>query len=165
MRKQKGFSIIELLISMAIILVLAVIAVPSLLRAHIVANESSAAAGTRALITAEMQYQTSYPAAGYAPNLASLSGTSCATPSPAGACLIDSALAASTDPTTTKDGYIYGVSGTSSGFSLGAYPATVGVNGNRSFCALEDGVIRVDATGANNNSTCSYGVFPQGLSR
>lgn len=164
MRKQKGFSIIELLISMAIILVIAVIAVPSLLRAHIVANESTAAAGTRTLITAQMQYQSTYPAVGYAPDIASLSGKSCGSPSPAAACLIDPVVAAATDPTSAKDGYIYGVSGTSSGFSLGAYPATVGVNGNRSFCALEDGVIRVDGTGSNNNGTCSYALAPGGLS-
>lgn len=163
MRKQQGFSLIELVIAMAIVLVIAAIAVPNLLRAHIVANESSAAAGTRTMITAEMQYQASYPAVGFAPNLASLSGTSCASPTSASACLIDPALAAATTPANAKDGYIYGVAGTESGFSVGAYPATVGATGNQSFCAREDGVIRVDVTGANNNGTCPSGLFPQGL--
>jgi len=118
MRKQKGFSLIELLIVVAIILIIAAIAIPNLLRSRIAANEASAVRSLRAVDTAEVTYASTYPAAGYATNLAALGpgstpGNTSATST--NAVLLDSVLGCSSATASggscTKSGYIITLTG------------------------------------------------------
>ena len=159
MKKQKGFSLIELLIVVAIILIIAAIAIPNLLRSRMAANEASAVGSIRTINTAEVTYSATYPDCGFA-NLSNLGGSGGAV---TGAGLIDSVLAGG-----TKSGYSFAAtasggastctpgSGTPSPnltYSVVGAPVTPGQTGQRYFYSDQSGVIRYAISSAADSSS------------
>ncbi|MGH9547320.1 MAG: prepilin-type N-terminal cleavage/methylation domain-containing protein [Terriglobales bacterium] len=146
-----GFSLIELLIVVAIILIIAAIAIPNLIRAKIAANEASATNSIRSINTAEFAYNSTYSNSGFALALGNLGGAAPCTPTAAAACLLDNVLSTATAGSNGKSGYIFAatgippVVGTSiRSFVTGASPINYNITGVRNFCSSEDGVIRFD---------------------
>jgi len=150
MRKQKGFSLIELLIVVAIILIIAAIAIPNLLRARIAANESSAVASVRTINTGMISYNSAYPTVGFAAALVNLGPggvtTACPTagPTSTASCLIDGQLASG-----IKSGYTFTAVGSggppASAYQAIATPQTANQTGVRYFCSFADAVVRYSA--------------------
>lgn len=147
-----GFSLIELLIVVAIILIIAAIAIPNLMRARMSANESSAVASVRSISTGEVSYAATFPTVGYT-SLASLGGIAPCTPSLATGCFLDDVLAAG-----TKEGYTFSatpanpLNGVNMTYSSLGSPFSLNATGTRSFCGDQTGVIfyRINSLACNN---------------
>jgi prepilin-type N-terminal cleavage/methylation domain-containing protein len=157
MSKTRGFSLIELLIVVAIILTIAAIAIPTLLRSRIATNEAAAVASIRTIATAETAYAQAFPTVGYTCDLSELGpppgGGSF---SSAGGGFIDDVLASG-----KKSGYQMSLSNCGDPvrptYSSAAVPLTPGSSGVKAFCSDASGVIwyAVDSTEATCRSAGS----------
>lgn len=149
MRQRKGFSLMELMIVLAVIFILLAVAVPGMREMMIHANEASAVASIRAINTAEASYQSIY--GGYADSLEQLGGAEPCTKSAETACLLDESLAGG-----EKSGYRFvAVGGNASGglntsYLASAAPDVFDRTGKRMFCSTDKGVIRADQNVGGN---------------
>ncbi len=147
-RKKQGFSLIELLIVVAILITLAALAIPNFMRARIQANESAVAAAMRSITTAIVSYELAYQA-GYPNNLIDLGPPPVGTPASAAAAdLIDRALAMG-----TRSGYNFTYAaidangdGRNDSYTVHADPSSPGVTGVKHFFVNQTNVIRYNAS-------------------
>jgi len=149
-RKQKGFSLIELLIVVAIILIIAAIAIPNLIRSKIAANQASAVASLRTLNTSSVLFNTNY---GLYPTALSSLATNGAASSPA-ADMIDNVLS-----TGTKSGYSFSWSGggTTGSYAIFASPVTLNSTGTVYYYTDQSLVIRSNPAGAATSGSLAIG--------
>jgi type IV pilus assembly protein PilA len=136
MKREQGFTLIELMIVVAIIAIIAAIAIPSLLNARKAGNEASAISSLRTTTTVNEQYRTRYQS--YSTAFGNLSAAG----------YIDSVLGAG-----TKSGYVFTYAGATNTWTISGVPATAGTTGDRGFFADQSGVIRFAAAGAATSAS------------
>jgi len=159
--KKKGFSLIELLIVVAIILIIAAIAIPNLLRSRIAANEASATATMRTLNTSEVTYASTYNS-GFTDNLSKLGTPASGQPTNLAADLVDPILAGNGPGGSatgfTKNGFTFtyatvvGSYPSVASYKINADPQARGSSGQRSFYTDQSAVVRANATAVATSS-------------
>jgi type IV pilus assembly protein PilA len=153
---ESGFTLVELLIVMSVILILMTLAIPAMQSVIRRGNETSAIASLRMLNEMEGQYNSNYPQHGFACALTALGGkVGSGPPTPEAAQLIPDDLASG-----SKAGYTFSISGCSkttinnidqyNSYQINAVPNSVGHSGNRGFCTDENAQIRFDPKGGTN---------------
>ncbi|MBZ5530039.1 MAG: prepilin-type N-terminal cleavage/methylation domain-containing protein [Acidobacteriia bacterium] len=159
---QRGFSLVEALVVVMVILVIAAIAIPSLIQSRMKANEAAAVASMKTIQTAETLYSTEFPEEGFAPSLAVLgpNGTDCSNAGPTNSCIImDDALASG-----LKSGYIFVLTGDGNtptrAYTLTASPESSSASGRCTFSSNQTGLISKTVSGSGSGS----GTFTVGTS-
>jgi prepilin-type N-terminal cleavage/methylation domain-containing protein len=152
--RERGFSLLELLIVVAIILIIAAIAIPNMQRAKMAANETAAVAGMHTIFIAEAAYDAAGwnnpTAVGFSAKLQDLGDAGgCNPPSVTSACQLDNVMANATSPSSSKSGYYFTYTPVTSGgkniaFILNGDPVLRGSSGQRSFFVDESGVTRAN---------------------
>ena len=156
--RRNGFTLMELLIVISIMLILMLLAIPNFNRMRITAHETSAINSLRTIYDAQVQYTGNFPANGYACSLSALGGdTKAGTPTPTAAQLLQGNLASG-----IKDGYNFSITNCTkvtvnntdqvNGYEVIATPQAVGRTGNRGFCIDQNNEIKYDPTGGSNCS-------------
>lgn len=155
MRKDKGFSLIELLIVIAVILIIVAIAIPNLIRSRMSANEASAIASLKSINTAQVTYTVMYPHLGYADTLSKLgqSANPLDPPTPAKSQILDWLLGC-TAAVCTRSGYDFSIVPVGApmvtDYDSFGVPLTVGVTGMRGFCSNPAGRTMIDLNGSTS---------------
>ena len=155
-RNDSGFTLVELLIVMSVILILMVMAIPAMQKTIIRANETSAISSLRDLNQMEGEYASNYPQHGFSCSLTALGGkTGSGTPTPEAAQLINEDLSSG-----SKSGYTFSITNCTkttinnvdqyNSYEITAVPNSVGHTGNRGFCSDENAQIRYDPKGGTN---------------
>lgn len=157
--RVSGFSLVEALVVVMVILVIAAIAIPSFVQARMKANEASAVNSIHTIDMAEVMYSQTYPDVGFARTLQDMStgGTDCSSPTATRACLImDDSLA-----NGFKSGYVFQLNSDgqkpSLGYSLTGAPEMGGISGRCAFGSNQSGEIKIIANGGTGSSTFSIG--------
>lgn len=153
MRQERGFTLVELLIVVSIIMIITAMAVPNFMRARLAANEASAVSSCRLINTAEVTYNAFYQM-GFSSTLAQLGPPASGPATAAAADLVDETLAAG-----RKSGYLFSytpselVGGAYSSYQVQAAPAFPNSTGTRYFYTDPSGVIRLNTSGAAGPSS------------
>jgi len=156
--RQRGFTLMELLIVMSIMIILMLIAIPNFISMKAQADETSAIQSLRAIYQAQIQYQTDFPANGFACSLTALGGNASAgPPSPQAAQVLQGDLS-----TGQKSGYTFNIVNCTkvtvnnqdmyTSYEATAVPQSIGKSGHRGFCIDQAGEIKSDAAGGTNCS-------------
>jgi type IV pilus assembly protein PilA len=156
LRQASGYTLLELLLAIAVLLAILLIAIPMRFEITRRANEAAAIKSVQDIVQAQREYKAAYPALGYSCSLAALGGDPrTGPPISASAQLLPKDLSSG-----VKSGYLLAVkdcvrekivgADRVTGYKITAAPETVGKKGRRGFCSDQSGIIKVDPTGGDN---------------